>query len=214
MDVRWKAIFVLVLIAGVPNAGPTVRRSSEIILQRPLRRLLAIEMRVLVAGNARGLAGSNSLVELDERIAQLNRFPVIVNELGLHTGEEIIAKRGMQLRRGHGLTQLFTLPHSLSLSVGFARGRTPRIETSAIEFGVATIGIGDFAVRLERRPQPGRHHFRSNVDAHQRIARAIDHLCVQIISWVRTRKRRILEGSCRYPVEFHFHRVKISTNLV
>src|SRR3954467_1495957 len=123
MGVRRKAIVVLVLVAGIPNAGPTLRRFSEIIFWVPLRGLLAIEMGVLVAGNAGRLAGSNSLVELDERIAQLNRFPVIFDELGLHPGQEVIAKRRVQLRRGHRLTQLFTLLHVLSLSVGFGRGR-------------------------------------------------------------------------------------------
>ena len=190
---RRHAISVLVLVAGVPNAGPTERRSSVMIFRRPLRRLLAIEKRVLVAGDARRFSGRHSLIELDKRIAQLNRLPIVVNEFGLHSCEEVIVKRRIQVRLRYGLMQLLTLLRRLSLSIGSVRRGSPWIETSAVELGVAAIGIGDVAVGLERRPQPIEHRFGTNVDANQRIARAVDRLRVQTVGWIGAGKGRVLK---------------------
>ena len=58
-------------LQAYPMLGQPWRRPSEIIFRCPLRGLLAIEKRVLVAGDARRFAGCHSLVELDKRIAQL-----------------------------------------------------------------------------------------------------------------------------------------------
>jgi hypothetical protein len=85
----------------------------------PLRRLLAIEIRVPVASDARRLAGKHARVELYKGTAHRNRIPV-ADELGLHSGEKVIVKRLIQVRRALGLLQLLALLRRLALSVGLA----------------------------------------------------------------------------------------------
>src|ERR1700733_12987248 len=125
MGILRQTISVLVLVAGVPDAGPTLGRSSEVVFWRRVRRLLAVEVRVLVAGDARRFSGRDSLVEFDEGVPQLNGFPVAIDEQGLHSCEEVIVKCRIQVRGCHRLTQLSTLLCGLSLSVGLGRRGSP-----------------------------------------------------------------------------------------